>query len=295
MGSKKPTYEELERRLTDAEAVTATLRRGEIDAIISERNVALLRAKEAEQALEKAKAELEIKVNKRTEELNILNKRLRSMAIQLSLAQERERRRIATWLHDSVNQNLASCAMNMQTLMQKAPSTEFEKSLHGIYDTIQETTKEMRSLTFQLSPPILYEIGLEAALEELTKAFRRDYGLKCVFHTDGEPKPIDIDISVLLYQATHELLRNVTKHAEAKRASVEALRLGDEMRIIVWDDGVGLDSEIIRGRKRVKGFGLFGIRELIRDLGGYVEVESVTTGTRIILAVPLVQRQALAD
>ena len=248
--------------------------------------------KRMEEELEKVKAELETKVNERTEELKTLNKRLRSMAIQLSLAQAHERRRIATWLHDSVNQNLASCAMKLQTLMQQVSSTEFDRSLQEIHDTIQETIKEMRSLTFQLSPPILYEMGLEAALEELTRMFKRDYGLKCIFQTDGEPKPLDKDMSILLYQATRELLRNVIKHAKAKRVVVETLRLGDEVRIIVSDDGVGFDSEIILGSKKSKGFGLFSIRELIKDLGGQVETESNTEGTTIVLIAPLEQQQA---
>ena len=128
---------------------------------------------------------------------------------------------------------------------------------------------------------------LDAALEELIRTFQRDYGLKFVFHTDGEPKLIDKDISVLLYLATYELLRNVIKHAKAKRGIVETINLGDEMQVIVSDDGVGLDKEIVSGSKRSKGFGLFGIRELMRDLGGRLEAEPTAKGSRIVLSVPL--------
>jgi signal transduction histidine kinase len=246
-----------------------------------------------EEALEKAKNELEIKVNERTEELQTLNKRLRSMARQLSLTQARERRHIALWLHDSINQNLSSCSMKLQALIQQASSNNFGESLYEICNTIQETIREMRSVTSQLSPPILYEMGLDAALEELTKTFRRDYGLKCVFHTDGEPKSLDKDVSVLLYGLVLELLRNVVKHAKAKRAVVESSRIGDELRITVSDDGSGLDSEIVSGRKRSKGFGLFAIREVIKDLGGSIEAEPNKDGTTIVLITPLKQQQAI--
>jgi len=243
--------------------------------------------KRAEEALEKVKAELEMKVNERTEELQTLNKRLRSMARQLSLTQERERRRIATLLHDSVNQELAFCAMKLQTLIQQTSPTRSEEPLHEIYNVIQGTIKEMRSLTFQLSPPILYEMGLDAALEELTQTFRQDYDLKCVFYTDGESKSMDKDVSVLLYGLVLELLTNVVKHAKAKRVVVESSRIGDELRITVSDDGVGLDSEIISGRKRSKGFGLFSIRELVNDIGGRMEAETTTRGSRIALTIPV--------
>ena len=248
--------------------------------------------KRAEEALEWAKTELEMKVNERTEELQTLNKRLRSMARQLSLTQARERRYIALWLHDSINQNLSSCGMQLQALLQQESSSNFSEPLYEIYNTIQETIREMRSVTSQLSPPILYEMGLDAALEELTKAFRRDYGLKCVFNTDGEPKSVDKDVSVLLYGLVLELLRNVVKHAQAKRAVVESSRIGDELRITVSDDGVGLESEIVSGRKRSKGFGLFAIREVIKDLGGSLDAESTAAGTTIILTSPMEQQQA---
>jgi len=130
-------------------------------------------------------------------------------------------------------------------------------------------------------------MGLEAALEELTQTFQQDYGLKCIFHTDGEPKLIDKDVSILLYGLVLELLRNVVKHAKAKQVVIETGMVDDEMRIIVSDDGVGFDLEIIKGKKRSKGFGLFGIRELMRDMGGHLDAESTTEGSRIILVVPI--------
>jgi signal transduction histidine kinase len=251
--------------------------------------------KQAEEALEKAKTELEIKVNERTEELQTLNKRLRSMARQLSLTQARERRYIALWLHDSINQELASCAIKLQTLIEQTSPTSSEEPLREIYNAIQGTMKEMRSLTSQLSPPILYEMGLDAALEELTKTFRRDYDLKCVFYTDGEPKSMDKDVNILLYGLVLELLRNVVKHAKANRAVVESSRIGDELRISVSDDGVGLDTDIVSGRKRSKGFGLFAIREVMRDLGGSLDAESTNAGTTIILTAPMEQQQVMED
>jgi len=243
--------------------------------------------KRAEEALERAKVELEIKVSERTEELRTMNQRLRAMATQLSLAQARERRRVATLLHDSINQELATCAMKLHTLIQQTYSTSSEEPLREIYNAIQATMKEMKSLTFQLSPPVLYEIGLEAALEELVKRFQQYYGLKCVFNTDGEIKHINKDLSILLYQVVHELLTNVIKHAKAKRIGVESMMVGDEMQIIVSDDGVGLDPNVITGGKRGKGFGLFSIRELLKDIGGRIEAEYTTRGTHIVLTVPI--------
>jgi len=247
----------------------------------------ITKRKLAERAAAEMGAELEKRVEKRTEELRAVNKRLRSLATQLSLAQAREQRRLAALLHDSVNQSLASFAMKMDVLIQQTSSTRFEKPLREIYEGIQQSIGEMRTLTFHLSPPILYEMGLEAAIEELARRYQQEYGLECLVHTDGESKPLDRDISILLYESIRELLWNVIKHAQAHRVIIETIKLGDELRIQLEDDGIGVDPEIILGRRRSKGFGLFSIRERLNDIGGHIEAESMTNGSHIVLIVPL--------
>jgi signal transduction histidine kinase len=225
------------------------------------------------------------------EELLAYQKELRSLASQLSLAEECERRRIATEVHDHIGQNLAICRMKLGSLVEAARSTRFAKPLSEIQTLIKRLIDEVRSLTFEVSSPLLYELGLEAAVEHLTEQIGEEHGIKFNFEDDGQPKPLDNDIRVLLIQAVRELLINITKHAQARYARVRMERHDGDLRIIVLDDGVGFDtSQISPGSKRIKGFGLFSIRERLHQIGGHIDIESEQgRGTQVTLTVPLKQ------
>ncbi len=214
---------------------------------------------------------------------------LRSLASQLSLAEERERRRLAMELHDQLSQDLAVCNMKLGVLEQSAPA--FTEPLGEIRTIIKHLIEKTRSLSFELSSPLLYELGLEAALQQLAEQITGRGNIRCQFVSDGHPKPLDGDIRILLFQTVRELLVNVTKHARARQASVSIRQYDDSIRITVEDDGVGFDtSKIGTDMKQAKGFGLFGIRERLRYIGGQIEVESERGhGTRVALDVPLRQ------
>ena len=229
---------------------------------------------------------------KRAEEkLLTYQKELRSLASQLSLAEERERRRIATEIHDRISQNLAMCRIKLEALVKSALSTPFAEPLNEICSIIKQLIDQLRSLTFELSSPLLYELGLEAAVERLTEEIQEQHGVLLNFEDDGQPKPLDNDIRVLVFQAVRELLINITKHAQARHASVCMKRHDGNLRITVVDDGVGFDtSRISPDSKRTKGIGLFSIRERLHQIGGHIEVKSKRGhGTRVTLAVPLKQ------
>ncbi len=229
---------------------------------------------------------------KRAEEkLLAYQKELRSLASQLSLAEERERRRIATEVHDRISQNLAICRMKLGSLVEAARSTRFAKPLSEMQTLIKRLIDEIRSLTFEVSSPLLYELGLEAAVERLTEQIGEEHGVKFNFEDDGQPKPLDDDIRVLLFQAVRELLINITKHAQARHARVRMERHDGDLRITVLDDGVGFDtSQISPGSKKIKGFGLFSIRERLRHIDGHIDIESKQgQGTRVTLTTPLKQ------
>ncbi len=156
---------------------------------------------------------------------------------------------------------------------------------------IDEAVISTRSLTFELSPPILYELGLEAALEWLTEEMESKHGIHCRFEDSGQPKPLDHDIGVLLFQTVRELLVNVRKHARARNVEVSIKRSGANILIKVEDDGVGFDMKRLcpRGGKP-DGFGLFSIRERMRHVGGQVEIKSAPgQGTRVTVTAPLRQ------
>jgi signal transduction histidine kinase len=143
-------------------------------------------------------------------------------------------------------------------------------------------------LTFKISPPILYELGLEAALEWLTERFGREHGLLTFFESDRQPKSLDEDLKILVFQAVQELLVNVVKHANARNLKVSVWREGDILQVGVEDDGVGFNPQDLGLRHGEGGFGLFSIRERLRPLGGNLRVSSEPgQGTEVTLSVPL--------
>ena len=140
-----------------------------------------------------------------------------------------------------------------------------------------------------MSPPILYDLGLEAAVEWLAEQVEEQNAIAREFENDGLPKPISDEIRVLLFTAVRELLVNVVKHSGAKRVKVTIRRIDDSISIHVADDGAGFNaSKKSYHLAEARGYGLFSIRERLLSLGGHLDVRSqVGRGTRIILQAPL--------
>ena len=211
---------------------------------------------------------------------------LRSLASELSLAEERERGRIAVELHDRVGQLIAVAKIKLGMLRESMPQVT---ALDEIRSLIDQAIQNTRSLTFELSPPILHELGFEASVQWLSEQMEEKHGVPTHLEDDLEPKPLDDDIRVLLFTAVRELLVNVAKHAGAHKVNLSLRKEGGKIRIHVEDDGVGFNvSEMGSHMARAGGFGLFSIRERLSHCGGYLEIDSkVGTGTRVSLVAPL--------
>ncbi len=145
---------------------------------------------------------------------------LKSLASELTFAEQRERQRIAAGLHDGIGQTLAASRLKLATLRQSVPSRGLKKSLHEVYDLLGETIREARSLTFQLSPPLLDQLGLEGAVESLCEQIQEEHDFLVKFEDDRQSKPLSDDARITLFQAVRELLANVAKHARADRVKV---------------------------------------------------------------------------
>lgn len=227
------------------------------------------------------------------EKLEKYQENLRSLASQLTLAEERERRRIAVHLHDNIGQKLALSNIKLGQLTELAAACDVESLGTGIGEVrqlIRQTIQDAKSLTFKISSPILYELGLEAAVEWLVEEFHGQHGIPASFEDDHQPKPLTEDLRVLLFQAVNELLVNVVKHSRARHVQVSLWREGEYLKIGVYDDGLGFQAAEPgrRGGHRNGGFGLFSIRERLNPFGGRLEVESKPGyGTQITMTVPL--------
>ena len=223
------------------------------------------------------------------EKLLKYQEQLRSLATQLAVAEEHERRRIATELHDHVAQKLAMSKIRMEGLMSSPLPNEAAQTIAQVYELVSQTVQDTRSLMNKISSPILYELGLEAALEWLAEEFQRMHGLFCYYEDDGEMKPLERDISALLFQATNELLVNVVKHAGVEECQLRVEKEGDWVRVTVSDEGAGFDpSDMGPARRLEGGFGLFSIKERMNGIGGRLEIESAPgEGSRLSLLAPL--------
>jgi PAS domain S-box-containing protein len=232
----------------------------------------------------------DITARKRAEEASRVHReRLRSLASELSLTEERERQRIATYLHDQIAQVLVVLRLKVSQLEADAGSTDFPKKIQEIRDLTQHVVEDMYSVTFDLSPPILYELGLVPAIEWLGEKVCEVEGLRFEVIDDAQPKPMANGLRGTLFRAVRELLVNVVKHARAAHVTVTLRREENVVRIAVEDDGIGFVASGVTDRPRKEGgFGLFNVRERLEYLGGRMEMESQPgQGTRITLYAPL--------
>jgi signal transduction histidine kinase len=155
---------------------------------------------------------------------------------------------------------------------------------------IEEAIRTTRTLTAELSPPVLYELGLEAALGWLVERERDRTGLALRYETNGEADLLDDDASVLVFQSVRELLWNIGKHSGAGAARVVVGRRGGELLVTVEDDGKGFDAS---REPSGNGFGLISIREKVEHMGGRLTIDSHEgRGTRVAIAMPLGPRDA---
>lgn len=203
--------------------------------------------------------------------------RLKALAKELTLAEERARRQLAGHLHDEVVQSLALARM---TLAQLEPTPELARA----QTHLTEAVESLRSTTVELYPPALQQLGLAQGLESLLEDWAEREGVKAEF-TGGRVRPGE-EAQLILYRGVREALANIAKHAEAGRVRLELGRRGPWVEILVEDNGVGFDPERSRRVSKQGGFGLFNLEERLTELGGELEVESRPgEGTRLWLRV----------
>jgi PAS domain S-box-containing protein len=212
---------------------------------------------------------------------------LRSLTSELQLAEERERRRLARDLHDSIGQLLAMSKREVARL-QKTASSETAAALRDVAAQLDNAVQESRTLSFELSPSVLYDLGFEVALEDLADRFSVGKEINVGFRSNGEYEPIGEAMEILLYRSVRELLINVVKHANASMAEILLEGIDNRLYITVEDDGDGFDVSVLDVQSRgPRGFGIWSIREQLKHVGGQFEIESgAGEGTKVTLIVP---------
>jgi CheY-like chemotaxis protein len=225
------------------------------------------------------------------EELRARSRQLSKMASQVTIAEEQERRRIMGILRDNVQQLLVGPKLRVAGL--KRSPEKVNQAVVELEKILSQSIDVTRSLTSELSPPILHQSDFAHALEWLALWVKDRHGLEVDLRTCRDLDIESENTSILLFQAVRELLFNVVKHARTSFARVCVKVVRDQVRIQVSDDGVGFDPA--QAQSQTDRFGLFSIREWLNSLGGRVQTETAPgKGCRITLLAPLHQPAEIA-
>lgn len=253
--------------------------------------VDLTERKATEQQLHASASELEHRIAERTQELLTSQERLRALASELTLTEQRERRRLATDLHDYLAQLVVASRLRISQLIPRVGDPAISSTLTQVDSMLDQALTYTRSLVAELSPQILYQFGLAKSLLWLGEQMKQ-HNLRVSVELGGTPFTLADDQAVLLFQSVRELLFNIIKHAKTDHATLTvSVDEQQELWICVEDEGVGFDMADLTPPGDPHGkFGLLSIRERMELLGGECELSSALgVGTIAILHLPLVQ------
>ena len=260
---------------------------------VSEQRQAEVALRASEQELRAVNDTLEQRVAQRTESLERQTRQLRLLANELTEAEQRERKKLAKALHDGLQQMLVG--MKMQLPLCSGP--EGRRHLARIEEILDSTISASRSLSYELSPPILHDSGLPEALEWLVRWFGETEDLAVGLKVDPGLPFLPENTRVFLFQAIRELLQNVLRHAGVRDAEVEVAAIEDRVVVAVRDRGQGFDPEKVADEtEQPRGFGLFSLRERVEALGGTLSIQSSAgAGAQLTLTLPVSPVEPILD
>lgn len=246
--------------------------------------------REEQERLQRWNIELEQALNEKTAELLQSQGRLRALASELSLAEQRERKRLANELHDHLQQILVLGKLTIGRFANGVPDCEIV--LKKVDDILSEALTYSRTLVTELSPPVLHNHGLVDGLRWLGDYMKKHGQTVTVMVPEDCDLKLPEDQVILLFQSARELLINSSKHAGTSEATVRIKQRDDYLQIEVRDKGVGFDIAAATPSDGISSkFGLFSIQERMRALGGSFNSHSVPgQGTTATLVLPLTRR-----
>ena len=214
--------------------------------------------------------------------------RLRSLASELSLSEERTRRAIAQTLHDEVGQTLALACMKISSAHNLPKDKAMEKIVQEQHDMLVLAIKQTRALMTEISPPGLHDLGLGAAIDWMAERMSSEHGIAIEMVKTGDLSDLEQDLRIMLYQMTKELLVNIVKHSGASHVLVTVERDDHTISIKAKDDGKGFNAKGAGSPAADSGFGLFSIRERLKSYHGSLQIESQKgKGTTVSVRLPV--------
>jgi signal transduction histidine kinase len=215
--------------------------------------------------------------------------KLRTLSVEVALAEEHERKRIAAVLHDDIGQNLALLKLKLGFLQDIHPSIKKSVITAEGFDLIEQTIASTRTLTYGLVSPLLYELGFAEGIQNLCEQIQdRHPEMHIQFQLNDQSLKLSDQMNIVLFRIIRELLFNIEKHAGATNAELKINVRDKQLHITLKDDGVGFDiTNLGTEFSSEGGFGLFSIQEQVRGLGGIFEIRSTLgKGTQVFLTMP---------
>jgi signal transduction histidine kinase len=244
------------------------------------------------EALRESHQDLEERLRKRSQELDVANQGLGDLTARLLQLQDEERRRIARELHDSAGQSLTALALNLSNL-----GTEIErltKSAKTVSDSVvivNDMSRDIRTISYLLHPPLLDEAGLASALRWYIRGFTERSGIKVDLELPEDFERLPRDVETAIFRLVQECLTNIHRHAESQTATIGMVHANGEVRIEVRDQGKGIapDKKLELLSAGTPGVGIRGMRERLRQLGGTMEINSDRdgSGTQVVVRLPV--------
>ena len=243
----------------------------------------------------RVQGELELRVQERTSDLDLVNGNLRELSARLMQLQDDERRRIARELHDSVGQLLAALAMNLSAVRNDVERlTETAAMLSDSETLVQDMSVEVRTISHLLHPPLLDEAGLASALRWYVEGFSQRSRIKVDLDLPSDFGRLPREMETAIFRVVQECLTNIHRHSGSPLAKIRLRRHEHDVLVQVEDKGRGIppekQQEMMTSGK--VGVGVRGMRERLRQLGGSLEIESSGSGTTVEVQLPIMERDA---
>jgi len=231
---------------------------------------------------------MQLDLEKSLKKIESYQDRIKSMNNALTRAEERERRKISEYLHDSLGATLAIANMKLSTLHERDLEPNVQKIISETSDLLSHAISDSRSVIYELSPPMLYELGLVPTLRWKLEQVEKQGGLVTKLECDADFKGINNEFLIFVYRIISELLLNTMKHAHAKKVVV-SLKIHQNILITeVHDNGEGMNTEFLYSSEKKSSYGLFNMNERIESLGGSLRIESeIGQYTRTIIRLPV--------
>jgi signal transduction histidine kinase len=269
MNNQKPPYHELEAKMIQAEELIHALRTQQVDAIVGERHIMLVRLEQAEENLKSSRNQL------------------RALASYLLSARENERAVIARELHDEFGQALTSLQLGLSWISRKlTPGQQpLQKKIKSLSATTTTLMRSVKNIASELRPGVLNELGLVKTLKSEAREFEGHTGIQCRFKTNTAKAKFDRSAAVAIFRIVQAALTNVARHAHASRARIALIKRKNGLILTVTDNGKGISRRLVYGHDSL---GITGMRERTLALGGTFTLGgSGGKGTILTVQIPL--------